>query len=158
MGGDDCPEAKYDGDGNKVELEPCMSLSDILQEKNKKPNSNEPLMRQSNRRKTITTRPKQNRRKTTTFAPARTTTTTTTTRRTTTTFAPKSKGTTVFSTAAKSTTKRLRTTTIFQKKFTEEFIQDTSSDYDGNQLWSSNPSKMKPKRTTLYEDGLPQWK
>jgi len=54
--GDDCPEAKYDGDGNKVELEPCMSLSDILQEKNKKPNSNEPLIRQSNRRKTITTR------------------------------------------------------------------------------------------------------
>merc|ERR1712227_678357 len=169
--GDDCPEAKYDGDGNKVELEPCMSLSDILQEKNKKPNSNEPLIRQSNRRKTITTRPKQNRRKTTTFAPARTTTTTTTTRRTTTrrtttkritttwrttttrrtttTFAPKSKGTTVFSTTAKSTTKRIRTTTIFpksttakEKKFTEEFIQDTSSDYDGNQLWSSNPSKI----------------
>merc|ERR1711963_200350 len=102
--GDDCPEAKYDGDGNKVELEPCMSLSDILQEKSKKPNSNEPLIRQPNKRKTTTTRPKPNRRKTITFAPARTTTKTTTTwrttttRRTTTTFAPKSKGTTIFST------------------------------------------------------------
>merc|ERR1711963_721465 len=183
--GDDCPEAKYDGDGNKVELEPCMSLSDILQEKNKKPNSNEPLIRQPNKRKTTTTRPKPNRRKTITFAPARTTTKTTTTRRattrrttsrrtttrrtttrrrTTTTFAPKSKGTTIFSTTAKPTTKRIRTTTIFPKStkakvtnFTEEFIQDTSSVYDRNQLWSSNPSKIKPKRTTLYEDG-PQWK
>merc|ERR1711868_206254 len=97
----------------------------------------------------------------------RTTTTwrTTTTRRTTTTFAPKSKGTTIFSTTAKPTTKRIRTTTIFPKStkakvtnFTEEFIQDTSSVYDGNQLWSSNPSKIKPKRTPLYEDGPPQWK
>merc|ERR1711868_72981 len=101
----------------------------------------------------------------TTTTTRRTTTRRTTTKRITTTFAPKSKGTTVFSTTAKSTTKRIRTTTIFpksttakEKKFTEEFIQDTSSDYDGNQLWSSNPSKIKPKRTTLYEDGPPQWK
>jgi len=194
--GDDCPEAKYDGDGNKVELEPCMSLSDILQEKNKKPNSNEPLIRQPTGRPKMKRRPKPTRKRITTFAPpstpATTTTRRTTTRRTTTTFRTTTRRTTTRRTTTRRTTTRKttnrKTTTTFrtttrrtttlapetkrtttystpkETKSSSVINQDISSDYLGNQYWSSgggksDPSNIKPKRTVLEdEDGSPIWK
>jgi len=115
--GDDCPEAKYDGDGNKVELEPCMSLSDILQEKNKKPNSNEPLIRTTTRKPSRRRKPTERK---TTFAqsitPATTTTRRTTTWRTTTRRTTTRRTTTRRTTTRRTTTRRTttrRTTTTF---------------------------------------------
>merc|ERR1719282_1890811 len=90
-------------------------------------------------------RPKPTRKRITTFAPpstpATTTTRRTTTRRTTTTF---------------STPKETKSSSVIN--------QDISSDYLGNQYWSSgggksDPSNIKPKRTVLEdEDGSPIWK
>merc|ERR1719367_1119433 len=120
-------------------------------------------------------RPKPTRKRITTFAPpstpATTTTRRTTTRRTTTTFRTTTRRTTTRRTTTRRTTtlapETKRTTTYSTPKETKSssvINQDISSDYLGNQYWSSgggksDPSNIKPKRTVLEdEDGSPIWK
>merc|ERR1712126_464661 len=167
--GDNCPEAKFDGDGNKVDLEPCLSLSDVLKENAKNPTNNEPLIRTTSTKApstektttrsfskqpsrktttihtTISTRPKKIRtRRTTTPPTTRSTTTrikTTTTARTTTTT---------------TTTKRVKKTTIHQRSLNRKTKKTpvTSSSVEDQPVWSgtaSQSSDIKPKKTTLED-------
>jgi len=166
--GDNCPEAKFDGDGNKVDLEPCLSLSDVLKENAKNPTNNEPLIRTTSTKApstektttrsflkqpsrktttihtTISTRPKKiTTRRTTTPPSTRTTTTqrirTTTTARTTTTIRT-------------TTTARTKTTTTTTSTTTTKRVKKTTI----HQRSLNKKTKKTPVTSSSVED-QPVW-